>query len=67
MGSDKDDFRTLLNYFVAHSKEHAEEFIEMANKAKLIGEKDIHKAIMDGVEKMNRATEAFESALEMLG
>jgi len=66
MGSDKDDFKTLLNYFVAHSKEHAGEFLEMANKAKTIGKNDIYKALIDGVEKMNKATEAFESALEML-
>lgn len=66
MGSEKDDFRTLLTYFVGHSKEHAEEFIEMANKAKAIGEMDIYNTILDGVDKMNKATAAFESALKML-
>jgi len=66
MGSKRDDFRTLLTYFVEHSREHAGEFLEMAEKAKAIGEVAIQKAILDGVEKMNKATEAFEAALKLL-
>lgn len=66
MGSEKEDFKTLLTYYVEHSKDHAGEFVEMAEKAKAIGEDKIFKAIMDGVEKMNKATEAFESTLKIL-
>ncbi|MFC1951237.1 hypothetical protein ACFLXN_02385 [Chloroflexota bacterium] len=62
---EKDDFKTLLTYYVDHSKDHAGEFVEMADKARAIGEAAIADAIMKGVEQTNKATELFEAALKL--
>jgi hypothetical protein len=63
--SEKEDFKTILAHYVHHSKDHAEEFVEMADKAKGMGEAAIADAIMKGVEQTNRATELFEAALKL--
>lgn len=62
---EKEDFKTLLSYYVDHSKDHAGEFVEMADKARAIGEDAIADAIMKGVEQTNKATELFEAALKL--
>jgi hypothetical protein len=62
---EKDDFKTILAHFVHHSKDHASEFVEMADKAKGMGETAIADAIMKGVEQTNKATELFEDALKL--
>ena len=66
MESEKENFKTLLSYWVEHSREHAKEFREMAEKAEKLGEIAIHRAILDGIEQMNKANEAFETALKRL-
>ena len=63
---EKEDFKTILAHYVHHSKDHAGEFSEMADKAKGMGETAIADAIMKGVELTNKATEQFEAALKLL-
>ena len=63
--SEKEDFKTILAHYVHHSKDHAGEFSEMADKARGMGETAIADAIMKGVEQTNKATELFEAALKL--
>jgi hypothetical protein len=63
---EKEDFKTILAHYVHHSKDHAEEFSEMADKARGLGEAAIADAIMKGVEQTKVATEQFEAALKLL-
>ena len=66
MESERENFKILLSYWVEHSREHVGEFKEMAEKAKELGEIAIHKAILEGIEQVNKANEAFEAALRIL-
>jgi len=62
---EKDDFKTILAHYVHHSKDHSQEFVEMADKAKGMGENAIADAILKGVEQTKVATELFEAALKL--
>ena len=63
---EKEDFKTILAHYVHHSKDHAGEFVEMADKARSMGEVAIADAIMKGVEQTKVATELFEAALKLM-
>jgi len=67
MMSEREKFVTLFSHEVEHNVRHAEEFRELAEKAREIGEKLVCDDILVGVEQMNKANELFAAALEKLG
>jgi hypothetical protein len=65
MENEKEKFKILLKYIIEHEVEHASELNELAEKAQELGETEINKAILRGIEQMNKAIENFKLALEV--
>jgi len=63
---EKVKLKTLLNYWVEHNRQHAQEFREWAEKAKSFGQAEVHDDMMRAVQQMNRTNEFLLSALERL-
>jgi hypothetical protein len=63
---EKGKLKTLLNYWIEHNREHAQEFREWAEKAKSFGQAEVHDNVMRAVQQMNKANESLLSALERL-
>ena len=59
--------RILLKHWVVHNKEHSQEFIDWADKAKAIGEVEIGKKMVQAAGEMDKAGEFLSQALEELG
>ncbi|MBN2099532.1 MAG: hypothetical protein JW753_08055 [Dehalococcoidia bacterium] len=58
--------KILLNHWVEHNQEHAEEFTEWALKAKTAGKARVHDDMMKAVKQMRGANEALLAALDGL-
>jgi len=58
--------KTLLNYWIEHNREHAQEFREWAEKAKSFGQATVHGDIMQAAQQMDKANEFLLTALERL-
>ncbi len=63
---DRDNLKTLLKYWIAHNQDHSEEFREWAEKAKVMGEKEVALEIQQAVKQMNKATVLFTQSLKKL-
>lgn len=66
---DKDDrekLRILLNHWVEHNQEHAEEFNRWAEKARQIGEEKVQSDLLESIQHTNRASEFLLRALNRL-
>ena len=59
--------RILLKHWVVHNKEHSQEFIAWADKAKTIGEVEIGKKMLQAAGEMDKAGEFLSQALGKLG
>ena len=58
--------RTLLNYWLQHNQEHAQEFREWASKAKTFGEAEAGEELLAAAKEMDRASESLSQALNGL-
>ena len=68
MGDDERvKFRTLLNYWIEHNKEHSQEFREWAQKAKALGEAEAGEDMLEAAKAMDKANEPLLRALTRLG
>lgn len=56
----------LLNHWIEHNREHAQEYKEWAEKAKSFGQATVHDDIMQAVQQMNNVNEHLLKALERL-
>jgi len=56
--------KILLNHWIEHNREHAQEFREWAEKAKSFGQSTVHDDIMQASQQMNKANEFLLKALE---
>jgi nickel/cobalt exporter len=56
----------LLDHWIEHNREHAEEFTEWAEKAKGLGQEAVHEEMTQAVKQMNRANESLLAALKRL-
>ena len=63
----KSKIRTLLNYWIAHNKEHSQEFREWAQKAKVFGEAEAGEEMLEAAQAMDKANEPLLRALTRLG
>ena len=66
MQLEKERFEILLRHEIEHHQRHADEFKELADKAREMGESAVCDDILAGVEQMNKANEHFAAALEKL-
>jgi nickel/cobalt exporter len=64
--AEKGKLKILLNHWVEHNRQHAQEFREWAEKAKSLGQAEVHDDMMQAVQQMNKANEFLLSALERL-
>lgn len=64
--AEKEKLKILLNHWVEHNRQHAQEFREWAEKAKSLGQAEAHGDMMQAVQQMNKANEFLLSALERL-
>jgi hypothetical protein len=58
--------RTLLNYWIEHSKEHGQEFKEWADKVKGFGEAEISDEMLQAAQEMDKASACLSQALRRL-
>jgi len=58
--------RTLLNYWIAHNKEHSQEFREWAGKVKMSGETEAGEEMLLAAQEMDKASETLTRALKRL-
>lgn len=66
---EKDDrakLQILLDHWIKHNREHAEEFVEWAEKAKGFGQAAVHDEMTQAVKQINKANEFLFAALERL-
>ena len=58
--------RTLLGYWIAHNKEHGQEFREWASKARGFGEIKAGSEMLQAAREMDKAYESLLKALRRL-
>jgi len=63
---DRERLDTLLNYWIEHNKEHADEFREWAEKAKGFAGVTVQAQLLEAAKQMDRATELLLQAVEEL-
>ena len=59
---EKKRLTTLLNYFTKHNKEHSEELIELAEKAKKVANDVVRDDILEAARLMDESTEFLKMA-----
>ena len=63
---EKRKLKILLNHWMEHNREHAQEFGDWAKKAKSFGQATVHDNIMQAAQQMNKVNEFLLEALERL-
>jgi hypothetical protein len=63
---DRTKLQLLLDHWIEHNREHAEEFMEWAEKAKGFGQVAVHDEMTQAVKQINKANEFLLAALERL-
>lgn len=67
MGKDEiTKLEILLDHWIEHNREHAEEFTQWAAKAKGLGQVAVHEDMTQAVKQMNKANESLLAALKRL-
>lgn len=66
MNDMKKELEALLEYLVGHNRDHAEEIVELAEKAMALGIDCARNEMMEGVEKLKQSNSHLEAALNML-
>ena len=64
--AEKEKLKILLNHWIEHNTEHAQEYAEWAEKAKGFGQAEVYDEIMQAVQQMNTMNGNLQKALERL-
>ena len=64
--ADREKLIKLLDYWIEHNREHKDEFVEWAEKAKGFARGTVHTHILEAALYMDRANEFLLGALEEL-
>ncbi|RLC95504.1 MAG: hypothetical protein DRI39_00080 [Chloroflexi bacterium] len=64
--SDREKLKILLDHWIEHNSEHAEEFMEWAEKAGGLGEDAVRAAIAQAAQQVKKGNEFLLAALEKL-
>jgi hypothetical protein len=60
------ELSALLDYLIGHNRDHADEIIDLAKKARTLGKILVYDDLMRGVEAMKISNEHLECALKGL-
>ena len=63
---DRERLDTLLNYWIEHNREHADEFKEWAEKAKGFAGVTVQGQLLEAAKQMDKVNEFLLLALEEL-
>lgn len=66
---EKDDrarLQVLLDHWIKHNREHAEEFVEWAEKSKGFGRAAVHDDMVQAAQWIGKANESLSAALKQL-
>ena len=63
---DRAKLRALLNYWIEHNWEHSQEFKEWADKARVWGEAEIAKEILQAARQLDKASGSLSQSLKRL-
>lgn len=66
MQGEKEKLRILLNHWVQHNREHAQEFRHWAEKAGEWGQGTVSEDILRAAQQMDKGNESLLKALERL-
>lgn len=69
MTIDDEEIRELevrLGYWIAHTREHCDEFRQWAQKAGDAGQSHIHDQLLHAAQRMDEAVDSLSKALEQL-
>ena len=66
-GEELTKLKILLKHWVEHNKEHSQEFIAWADKAKALGEAATGEKMLQAAGEMDKAGEFLSQALRKLG
>lgn len=64
--TDMEKLQVLINHWIEHNEEHADEFRKWAERAKASGNEAIYDDILKAVEKLHDANENLRAALKRL-
>jgi len=64
--NDKAKLRVLLDHWIKHNREHAQEFTDWAEKARGFGQATVHDDINQAAQQINKANEFLLAALKRL-
>jgi len=63
---DREKFKILLDYWVRHNREHSEDLIKWAKKARGIGEIEVSEDILEAKRMMDSVNTPLIRAMERL-
>ena len=63
---DREKLQHLLAHWIEHNDEHGREFREWADKARGLGEAEVHGDILRAVEQLKNASESLGRASDRL-
>ncbi|OGO04578.1 MAG: hypothetical protein A2Y91_08040 [Chloroflexi bacterium RBG_13_54_8] len=66
MEVEKEKLRVLLNHWVQHNREHAQEFTHWAEKVEGLGQAAVSDEMMQAAQQMDKANEFLLAALKRL-
>jgi hypothetical protein len=64
--SELDKLQVLLKYWIDHNKEHGEEFLTWAGKAKELNEAGVEAGLVEASGCMTRANDFLQEALSLI-
>ena len=64
--SDLEKLEVILKHWIEHNEEHGKEFQRWAERAKTLGNVEVHDEILRAVEQMNLANGHLVRAMEKL-
>jgi phage shock protein A len=65
--TDMEKLQILIEHWIEHNEEHADEFMKWAERAKSAGNEAIYDDILKAIEKLHDANENLRAALKRIG
>lgn len=62
-----EELATLLTYLVKHNEDHAVEILELADRARVLGEQEAYDHLVRGVQLLRDSNKSLLAALATLG
>lgn len=62
ISKDEKTLRLLISHWIDHNKSHEEDFVEWAQKARIMGKNEVSKCIFEALDMMRKADEILMDA-----